>query len=199
MVKKKGNRALFTSIAILIVLLAGIAAVVIIKAVTNGQADTTQTTSSDSTQNTDISPPPATTDEGTSTTDTDTNPDTEPAIDPATVSTIDIAPMELTVSYIKGIGGFEFNVLRTSSGTRYVQFSSPTLVGTKCSNDEGMFATILQDPSTDESATITKKTTVDGTEYGLSLTGSTCTNDAELLAKYQQSFSDAFTLLKKME
>jgi cytoskeletal protein RodZ len=120
------------------------------------------------------------------------------AIDPATVSTIDVTPMELTVSYVKGAGAFEYEVLRTPSGAKYVEFRSAELAGTKCTNDQGAFASILANPDNTESATLTKTTTIDDTKYGLSLASDSCTSNPEALKAYQKSFSDAFSLLKKI-
>src|SRR5690606_9516592 len=48
--------------------------------------------------------------------------DAASTIDPSTVNTIDIVPMDITVSYVKGAGGFEFEVLRTPNGSQYVEF-----------------------------------------------------------------------------
>lgn len=121
----------------------------------------------------------------------------ETDIDPATLGTVDIPGLDVTVSYIKGIGGFEYEVLRTPSGTQYVEFRSPSLAGTKCTDDKGAFASILAEPKTAETATLAKSITKDGTLYGLSLPTASCTNDAESLAAYQKSFSDAFLLIKK--
>jgi hypothetical protein len=122
----------------------------------------------------------------------------ESSIDPANVSTIDIQPLSLTVSYNKDIGAFQYSVQRTASGTQYVEFMSPELAGTKCTDDEGAFVSILESPDTNESSTINKTKTVDGTTYGLSLADDTCTKDPTLLKKYQAAFSDAFSLLKKL-
>lgn len=121
----------------------------------------------------------------------------ETNIDPSTLGTLDIPSLGITVSYIKGIGGFEYEVLRTPSGTQYVEFRSTGLAGTKCTDDKGAFASILADPKTAETATLAKSITKDGTLYGLSLPTASCTNDAEGLAAYQKSFSDAFLLIKK--
>ena len=141
----------------------------------------------DTTEPTDDKPVP---------TDTDTDKEPVAELDPATVSTIDIAPLGVTASYVKGVGGFEYAVQRTPSGTRYVQFSNEELVGTKCTDDSGPFASILVNPSSDESATLAKKVTVDGTVYGLSLAAVTCTSNVDLLKQYQASFTSAFHLLK---
>lgn len=118
-------------------------------------------------------------------------------LDPATVNTLDITPLGITVSYVKGIGGFEYEVLRTKNGTQYVEFRSESLIGTKCTDDRGAFASILVDPKEAEAATLAKTVTVDGTKYGLSLPTSGCTSNPDELKTYQASFSDAFTMLKK--
>lgn len=200
MAKKKGSRALITSIIVLAVLLAVVATIAIVKAIAgNGKQDPYKQTSSQQTpSNTskDTSKPSTTPNDADK--NSTTNTQSSSTIDPATVSTIDIPPMSITVSYVKGIGAFEYEVLRTPNGTQYVDFRSDDLVGTKCTDDQGDFASILQNPTSDEAATVSQKTTVDGTTYGLSLAASTCTSNPDLLAKYQKSFSDAFTLLKKM-
>jgi len=203
MVQKKGKRTIITALAVLVVLLVLIGTIALIRGLNQDKTDTTaQKTSSsnteaaddpskDSTQAADPANPDASTDTNTDSTE-------NPAPDPATVNTIDIAPMTITVSYVKGIGGFDYQVLRTTNGTRYVEFSSSELAGTKCTNDIGVFASILADPDTNESTTLTKTTTVDGTKYGLSLEPATCTSNTDKLQAYQKSFSDAFILLKKM-
>lgn len=124
---------------------------------------------------------------------------TAPNIDPATVSTVDIEPLAITVSYVRGIPGFGFLVQRTPDGTQYVEFASEEVVGTKCTNDTGVFASIIVSPSDQDGATISKRVTLDGTVYGLSLPDATCTSDTELFAQYQASFKDAFSLLAKIE
>ncbi len=118
-------------------------------------------------------------------------------VDPQKVATIDVTPLSLTVSYIKGVGGFEYQVLRTPGGTKYVEFKSSDLIGTKCTDDSGTFASILVNPGSAESATLAKTVKVDGDTYGLSLADGTCTSSPDKLKAYQQSFSDAFSLLKK--
>lgn len=121
----------------------------------------------------------------------------EKTIDPATVSTIDITQMGITVSYVKGVGGFEYIVKRSPRGGQYVEFRSEQLKGTKCTDDQGAFASIIEQPDATESAALTKKVTVEGVEYGLSLAAPACAPDAALLTQYQTSFKDAFSLLKK--
>ncbi len=120
----------------------------------------------------------------------------ETTIDPETVSTVDVDPLSITVSYVKGIPGFAYAVNRTQSSTEYVDFNSTELVGTKCTNDEGVFATIIKNPDTADTATIAVKKTLDGDVYGLSLPEATCTGDAALFEEYQTSFEDAFGLLR---
>ncbi len=120
-------------------------------------------------------------------------------LDPASLRTITVDPMGITVSYVKDATNFEFFVKRTPSGTQYVEFKSEQLVGTKCTDDQGVFASIIAKPGTAEAATLTKKTTIDGVEYGLSLAAQTCAPDADLLKTYQDSFSQAFSLLKRAD
>jgi len=194
MVQKKGRKKLFTVLAVIGALLLIVAVVSVVKAMSNNEPSVpTQTSTQDT-------PSVSDTDESNSTDQpATTEPVAEqPAIDPETVATVAIEPMTITVSYLKGVGGFDYEVLRTGSGTKYVQFSSTKLAGTKCTDDEGQFASIIEKPSKDEATTLAKTTTVDGTEYGLSLADSTCTSDSELLKQYQDAFSGAFSLLKKM-
>lgn len=119
-------------------------------------------------------------------------------IDPATLATIDIEPASLTVSYVKGVGGFEYEVLRLSEGRRSVELRNADLVGTKCDQDTGVFVSIVQSPNESEQATIEKTTKVDGVTYGLSIASPTCTDEPELLKKYQDAFTKPFSLLKKL-
>jgi cytoskeletal protein RodZ len=194
MVQKKGRKTLFTALAVLAVLLLIIAAVAVIKSVSTSKSSDSSSTAKKDT--------PAISDKANSTqkpaSDVPQDTTSQSAIDPSKVTAIDIEPMLITVSYMKGVGGFDFAVQRTASGTKYVQFSSSKLVGTKCTNDEGVFASILESPTADESSTLTKTTVVDGTTYGLSLADATCTSNPDLLKQYQDAFSEPFSLLKKM-
>jgi hypothetical protein len=197
MVQMIGRKKLIAAVSVIVALVLIISVFAIAKTLLlSKSADSSETSSKDA---------PSTSDE-----DNDTNapvspsPDTtvpevatESPVDPSTVATVDIEPVTLTVSYSKGVGGFDFEVLRTPSGTRYVQFSSPKLVGTKCTDDKGAFASIIEKPTADESTTLAKTTTVDGTAYGLSLAESTCTSNSDLLKQYQDAFSKPFSLLKK--
>lgn len=199
MVQKWGKRKVIIALAIILVVLAAIGVFNVINMNNKDKSDPYVPRDTSSSE-TDIITP---TDEAEPETDApevvkDTEPSDSSAIDPATVTTVDIAPMTITVSYVKGVGGFDYQVLRTTNGTHYVEFSSSELVGTKCTNDIGVFASVLADPDTNESTTLAKTTTVDGTKYGLSLEPSTCTSNEDKLQAYQKSFSDAFSLLKKM-
>lgn len=198
MVRKKGKRTLLTTVAVLVALLLIIGAIAWIKTASQNKSDPYASKETPTTTVDTPDPQDSKQDTDTTSPDSGTNTDTGTAVDPTKVTTIDIAPMSLTVSYVKGVGTFEYQVLRTSNGTRYVEFSSPELVGTKCTNDIGTFASILANPEENDSTTLAKTTTVDGTKYGLSLESSTCTANAEKLQAYQKSFSDAFSLLKKM-
>lgn len=124
----------------------------------------------------------------------------ETTVDPATLASIDIDPLGITAFYTRGVGGFEYSVKRTSSGTRYVDFSSPELVGTKCTDDEGIFASIIEGVKAEEdNTTISKTVKVGETIYGLSLSGNNCASNVELLKDYQMAFSNGFGELKITE
>lgn len=198
MVQIKGNKRTYIVVgSILALLIVVIGIVAIVNGLNSGKQDPykqVETTNTPATNNPSTTAPTTPTKPDTSNTDKDS----ESTLDPATVSTVAIQPMELTVSYVKGTPGFEFFVMRTAAGTQYVEFSSPDLAGTKCTNDKGVFASIIEAPSDNESTTLSKTTTVEGTKYGLSLADATCTSDTELLKQFQSSFSDAFSLLKKL-
>lgn len=189
MVQKKARKNLIATLVVVGALVLIVAIVAVVKAMSSSEPPaSTETTKQETPEITDES----------ETTDTPTGEPLEPTIDPATVTTVAIEPLSITVSYLKGVGGFDFEVLRSANGTKYVQFSSARLTGTKCTDDKGQFASIIENPSADEAATLAKTTTVDGTAYGLSLADATCTTDSELLKQYQDAFSGAFSLLKKM-
>ena len=124
--------------------------------------------------------------------------DPVPTIDPSTVARIDVEPLELSVAYVRGVPGFGFSVERTANGTRYVEFSSESLIGTKCTDDVGAFASIIVDPTDQDTPTVSQTKVVGGTTYGLSLPDDTCTADAALFVQYQAAFRDAFSLLERL-
>ncbi len=199
MVRIKSKRTLVTILVVIaIAVLVGVIAIV--SSLSGNSSDPYTQSNSDQTTETPSSDAPAT-DTPIDSDDGDTPVSSTPttsSLDPETVSTVVIEPMAVTVSYVKGIGGFEYGVLLTPDGTQYVEFSSAELKGGKCTNDQGAFASIIKEPGSDEASTITQKTTVDGKVYGLSLAAASCTSNPDLLAKYQKSFSDAFSLLKKI-
>jgi cytoskeletal protein RodZ len=200
MLQKKGKRVLVATISVVAIVVFAIGTFIVIRAVnTNNDPYIEQTnTSQDKTDQSTSTPDEANAQDESETNAIDET-TTQSSLDPATVGAIDVSTMTITVSYVKGIGAFEFAVLRAQNGTRYVEFRSSELIGTKCTNDMGTFISIIASPTEDEKATLTKTTSVDGTEYGLSLSDATCTSDSTKLQKYQQSFSDAFSLLEKME
>lgn len=200
----KTKRAIVTACAVLGVLLLIIGAIALVRSMAGDSK----------VENTKKSQQDASSTERASSTDTDdesksNNEDSdkstsspsanEPELDPSTVSTITITPMGITVSYVKDINGFEYVVNRSPRGGQYVEFRNEELKGTKCTNDEGTFASIIERPEANESAALIKKTTVDGVEYGLSLAAMNCTSNPDLLKTYQDSFVRAFSLLKKAE
>lgn len=188
MAKEDRRRSLVVAVTVLVVLLLAIGAVATIRSLNQSEDSSQKTTAVE---------------EDAEVTANDTPAQTEPqvapetTIDPSTTDQLTIAPMGIAVSYVRGVGGFEYQILRTANGTRFVEFSTGSLVGTKCTNDTGVFVSILESPDATESATLAETVTLDDTTYGLSLADATCTSDAEALKTYQQSFVDAFSLLKK--
>lgn len=133
----------------------------------------------------------------TETPKTDTPETTE--VDESTLGSIDIEALGLTVFYTKGIPGFEYTIERTSDKTQYVQFTSPELVGTKCTDDKGIFASIVMNPTSEEDkTTISSTRKVGDNTYGLSLPSDNCTKDVELLKSYQKAFTNGFSRLKEL-
>ena len=171
-------------IVILIVIVAGIVVATRQAAVPKDEIDTK---------------PPATTQPRESDTESRVEVKDEPVstIDPATLSSVDIQPFGITVSYETGIPGFEYTIHRSANQTEYVDFSSAELIGTKCTNDTGIFASITKNPSSDEDKTLLiSMTKVGNDSYGLSLPESTCTSNVQLFEQFQASFKDAFGALK---
>jgi hypothetical protein len=133
--------------------------------------------------------------------DEDVTPETPttPEVDPSTLTSVDIEPLAITVFYTKGTPGFDFVIKRTADSTQYVEFSSPDLIGTKCTDDEGVFASIIKNTksSIESSGTVSQKVGFD--RYDLSLAGQDCTSNIELLREYQAAFSNGFSELKAMD
>jgi len=201
MATKQGKRSLVVALSILGVLLVVIGAVALIRIMDSYRHDpykqntsnTSDTSSSQDSQSTQTEK------QSEDSSNSSSTPSQQPELDPTTVATIDIVPMTITVSYVKGVGGFEYQVLRANNGTRYVEFSSAELVGTKCTNDVGIFASIIENPTENENTALAKTTIVDDVKYGLSLADATCTSNPSALQEYQKSFSDAFSLLKRID
>ncbi len=182
------RRAKIVTVIGIVVLLLAVALIlwkVLTPAATPQQAGDSADTTQSSTDSADQDAPGASTDDDGSTAAT-------PVIVPDTITYIDVAPLAIRVGYTKGIPGFEFSVMRASGGTLYAEFSAPSLVGTKCTNDGGVFASIIQAPTPDEVATAAQTVVVAGTAYGLLLSGETCTANPVLLRQYQAAFSAGF-------
>lgn len=194
--RKRNSKGLRAAVIVLAVLLLAVGAIAIWQYARTNKAQDTASTADTSQADTSSDSSVAPADDSTAKPSDNSNTGDIPQIDPATVSTVEVEPMNLTVSYKKGTPGFEFNVIRTSGGTKYVQFSAPELVGTKCSNDVGAFASIIASPTANDATTLTTTKVVDDVVYGLSFATDTCTNKPELLATYQNAFSYAFSLLK---
>lgn len=141
--------------------------------------------------------PPAATDETRQGEDEKT--ETDEAPDPQLFSSIVITQMDIEVFYSKGIPGFSYKILRTPAGTQYVEFSSEDLIGTKCTGDEGVFASVIKNPSSAEESTVTATVKIDLDSYGLSLESDACTGDASLLTSYQSAFKNGFGSLRLAE
>lgn len=121
-----------------------------------------------------------------------------PSVDPATLNSIDVEPLGVKVFYSKGTPGFEFSVLRAADKTQYAQFTSSDLIGTKCTDDEGVFASIIQNPSENDAQTISQTVEVGDDTYGLSLASAGCTSNTELLTIYQDGFKNGFAHLSSL-
>ena len=139
-----------------------------------------------------------TTTETDSTDATPTPQSTPPTVDPSTLTSVDIAPLNLKVSYTKGTPGFEYAVKKTADNTQYIEFTSADLIGTKCTNDEGVFAMITKNPSSADQATISQTAKVGEDTYGLSLASASCTANNDLLQQYQSGFKNGFSSLTSL-
>lgn len=193
--REKRAKSIKTAVIILAVLLAIIATIALWRYVLVGDGDVTKET--DTTQTTENKDDNDVVDEDTdATTNGETPTDGTSAPDPALFSSIVIDAAGIEVFYSKGIPGFQYRVLRTASGTEYIEFSADGLKGTKCTDDEGVFASIIENPSSSESQTVTVTTKVGNDTYGLSLASDTCTSDTALLQKYQAAFKNGFGSLR---
>lgn len=193
MARIQSKRGLIVTIIIVVIVLLVAGAAVLTRK--SNQASITPATDTsknaaptkDTTTETDVTDAPS------STTQT-----TTPAVDPATLTSIDVAPLGVTVFYSKGTPGFEFTVLKTADQTQYAQFTSSDLVGTKCTDDQGAFASIIKNPSANEAQTTSQTVKVGNDTYGLSLASAGCTGNPDLLTQYQTGFKNGFASLKAL-
>jgi len=188
MARAQGNtKLIITSIALGLTILV----VAIVLTVQRQQTDTTE---SASTPEADSSVVTKDTAESTD----EIKPET-PAVDPATLASIAVEPLGVTISYTKGIQAFGYEVKRTADSTIYAEFSADDLIGTKCTDDTGLFASIIKNPTSTEDQTILANTVkLGGDTYGLSLAGEGCTSDGKLLREYQSAFSNGFSSLRSL-
>lgn len=191
MAKTQGKTRFVVAGVVIVVILLAIGAVLLTRKSTPPVAPGTSSTSSDTTKDTT-----------TETDATDVAPATpktdSPAVDPATLTSLAVQPLGVTVFYSKGTPGFEYAVLKTGDGTQYAQFTSADLIGTKCTDDEGVFASIIKNPSNSEAQTTSQIVKVGNDTYGLSLASAGCTSNSDLLAKYQTGFKNGFSSLQAL-
>jgi len=190
MAKTQSKKRLIVIIIALLVVALAVAGAVIAKNLNTP----TETTTDSAQQSTDVNDTDASTDVDTETTPRPDAPAT-PAVDPATLSSVAIEPLGITVYYSKGVPGFDFSVERTADKTEYVEFSAAALMGTKCTDDQGVFASIIKNPGDNERQTTTQTVIVGSDTYGLTLAGSSCTADTALLTEYQTAFTNGFKSL----
>lgn len=196
MEEKRAARSVKTTLVVLGLLLSVVVIIALWRYALVGTPEQEATSSSTSSQDTSAASSDST--DATASADDPDTPVSSPPSDDA-FGSITIDALEITVYYTKGIGAFEYVISRTSSGTQYVQFTSSSLVGTKCTDDTGEFAVIIENPSEAERQTLQATTTVGTTEYGLSLTGGTCTADEQLLEQYQAAFKNGFSSLRAVQ
>lgn len=203
MAREKRISSIKTAIIVLLILLGVVCAVAIWK----GSSSKDDVTKNDDKQLVDSSKEEPTTDNDNATTQPDPDDTGKPTTgtdtpvdrpDPASFASIIIDAQSIEVFYSKGIQGFSYRVLRTASGTQFTEFYTDTLKGTKCTDDDGVFASIIKNPSEQESQTVTSTTKIGADTYGLSLMGDTCTGDVDTLIKYQTAFKNGFGSLREV-
>ena len=192
MSKLRSNKGLIITSIVLGFILVVVGGVVVAKQMNQSSSKTTQVSHQDAPEKESI----------VKTNDTDSATGTNPAspvADPQSLTSVDIAPMGITVYYSKGTPGFEYTVLKTTDKTEYVQFTSADLAGTKCTNDEGAFASIIKNPSANETQTTSQTVKVGSDTYGLSLPSTGCATNLELFAQYQTGFKNGFSSMKAIQ
>ncbi|HEY8886356.1 MAG TPA: hypothetical protein VIM31_02530 [Candidatus Microsaccharimonas sp.] len=193
MARIQGKRGLIVAIVVLGIVLLVVGAIVLTKKPNQSSTTPSTNTSKDVTTAKDTTTETDTPESTATPTDA-----TNPTVDPATLTSIDIEPLSVTVFYSKGTPGFEFTVLKTADQTQYVEFTSSDLIGTKCTDDQGAFASIIKNPSTNEAQTTSQTIKVGSDTYGLSLASAGCTANSDLLAQYQTGFKNGFASLKAL-
>lgn len=189
------RRTVFITAAIVLVVILLIALAVVL---TKKHATPATTTATNASQQPTSSKDTTTETDSTETT-SPTNQTTAPVADPSTLSSVDIDGLGIKVFYTKGTPGFEYAIKKTTDGTQYVEFTSTDLIGTKCTNDEGVFAMITKNPSASEDqGTVSQTTKVGNDSYGLSLASASCTSNDELLNQYQTGFKNGFSSLSSL-
>lgn len=187
--RTQGKKGLTVAIVVLVVVLLVVGGLALSKKSPEPAKTTAPNTSKDASTTKDTTTETDSTGSGSSTTTTATT------VDPATLTSIAIEPLGVTVFYSKGTPGFEFTVLKTADQTQYVEFTSSDLIGTKCTNDQGVFASIIKNPAADESQTTSQTVKVGSDTYGLSLASASCTANPDLLTQYQTGFKNGFSSL----
>ena len=189
MVKAQSKKGLIVTIVILVIVFLAVGSVFLVNK-SDGNKTSETTTQAPAEVPKDSAAEQTTKDETTS----DTAP---PAVDPQTLTSVAIEPLGIAVAYTKGVPGFDFAIKRTPDKTQYVEFTSTELIGTKCTDDSGLFVSIIKNPSASETQTTVSQTVKVGNDsYGLSLAGKGCTSNPELLDQYQKAFKDGFSSLK---
>ena len=197
MAKNQRKSGLIVTIVILAVVLIGVGITAFAINANKSTPPTSTDVSSD--KSPDITKDAPSTDNDTESTPDKNEPTEVKKADPATLTSVAIEPLGITVFYTKGTPGFDFSIKRAANKTQYVEFTSTDLVGTKCTNDEGLIASIIKNPSSNEDqATISQTIKLGSDTYGLSLAGKGCTSNAALLDEYQSAFRDGFSSLSTM-
>lgn len=193
MARIRSKTGLFVTIVVLAIVLVIVSAMVLTKKPEEATITHTAETSKNASTTKDTTTETDAANESTSPTQAPVT-----TVDPETLTSVDIEPLGITVFYSKGTPGFEFEVLKTADQTQYVEFTSSDLVGTKCTDDKGAFASIIKNPSTSETQTTAQTVKVGDDTYGLSLASAGCTGNVDLLNHYQDGFKAGFSNLKAL-
>jgi len=118
--------------------------------------------------------------------------------DPSTIKQLHIAQLGLVIDYANTLPGMSYSIGKTTAGTTYVQLSNTQLIGDKCTDDDGVFATILKDPTVTDSVTVSMVTKVGDVTYGLALPSGACTGNLALFNQYQASMKQDFSFLRSV-